>query len=163
MDPICTVRNGPGLSHLFFVDDVLLFVKAKNNQVKLLKEILDNFCRASGLKVNEAKSIFLAYMGMSPQKKSSISGIAGIQFTSDIGKYLGYTIFQRRVTKDDFNFIFDRINCRLEDWKCKLLNRVGRVTLAQSVLTAMPAYYMSQVWVPQRVCDRLDSTVNNFI
>ncbi|XP_057453009.1 uncharacterized protein LOC130744863 [Lotus japonicus] len=35
-DPICTVRNGPGLSHVFFVDDVLLFVKAKVSQVAYL-------------------------------------------------------------------------------------------------------------------------------
>ncbi|XP_057422473.1 uncharacterized protein LOC130716276 [Lotus japonicus] len=148
-DPVCTVRNGPDLSHLFFADDVLLFIKDKESQVKLLKEMLDNFCKASGLKVNEAKSKILAY--------------SGFQFTVDIGRYLGFPIFQKRVTKEDFNFIFDRINSRLADWKCKLLNKAGRLTLAQSVISAMSSYCMSQVWVPQRVCDKLDSVIKNFV
>lgn len=162
-DPICTVRNGPGLSHLFFADDVLLFVKAKASQVRLLRDMLDNFCKASGLKVSEAKSKILGYAGMSPQRKASLADIAGFNFTNDIGRYLGFPIFQKRVTKRDFNFLFDRINSRLADWKCKLLNRAGRYTLAQSVLSAMPGYIMSQVWVPQGVCNNLDSVVKNFI
>lgn len=162
-DPVCTIRNGPGLSHLFFADDVLLFIKDKESQVKLLKEVLDNFCKASGLKVNEAKSKILAYSGITNQKKASIANIAGFQFTVDIGRYLGFPIFQKRVTKEDFNFIFDRINSRLADWKCKLLNKAGRLTLAQSVISAMPSYCMSQVWVPQGVCDKLDSVIKNFV
>lgn len=113
-------RNGPGLSHIFFLDDVLLFVKAKESQVKCLKEILDNFCKALGLKANEAKSKVLGYAELSTQKKATFLNIVGIQFTSNIGKYFGFPIFQRQITKHDSDFIFDRINSCLADWKCKL-------------------------------------------
>ncbi|KAL6521130.1 hypothetical protein OROGR_017699 [Orobanche gracilis] len=118
-NPVHNVRNGPGLTHLLFADDVLLFAKAKKDQVRILKEVLEKFCLASGLK--------------------------------------------GRVRNSDFNFVIDRINSRLADWKSKLLNRAGRVTLAQSVVSAMPSYCMSLAWIPQGVCNSLDSIVKNFI
>jgi len=48
---------------------------------------------------------------------------------------LGFLLLQGRVKRAHFNFIIDKINGRLADWKGKLLNKVGRVTLAKSVLT----------------------------
>lgn len=98
-NPIETVRNGPGLSHLFFADDVLLFVKAKKSQVRLLKHMLDEFCLTSGLKVNASKSKILGSPRLSTAKKEGFTNIVGFLFTSDIGRYLGFPIFQRRVKK----------------------------------------------------------------
>ena len=54
--PLHFSRGGPGLSHLLFADDVMLFCKAKNSQVRLVMKTLQDFCSASGLKVNVDKS-----------------------------------------------------------------------------------------------------------
>lgn len=37
-------RGGPGISHLFFADDVLLFCKANSSQVKVVMDSLNQFC-----------------------------------------------------------------------------------------------------------------------
>lgn len=42
--------------HLFFVDDVLLFVKATSTQVVVAQDILNSFCEYSGIKINMEKS-----------------------------------------------------------------------------------------------------------
>jgi len=55
-DPIQLSNNGPRLSHLLFADDVLLFTKAKNFQLRFITDLFDRFCRASGLKINLTKS-----------------------------------------------------------------------------------------------------------
>ena len=47
---------GPHLSHLCFVDDIILFAKATKNQVKAIQEILELFCRSSGQRINSNKS-----------------------------------------------------------------------------------------------------------
>lgn len=52
---------------------------------------------------------------------------------------------------------------RLASWKLKLLNKVGRVTLAKSVLTSVPVYYMQVSWIPTSICDCMDQLTRNFI
>lgn len=37
-------RNGPRISYLFFVDDLLLFAEAGQDQVNCIKDCLDRFC-----------------------------------------------------------------------------------------------------------------------
>ena len=63
--PVQVLRGGPSISHLLFTDDVLLFSKACATQVKLLMDILENFCRASSLKVNVFKSKFMCSTSVS--------------------------------------------------------------------------------------------------
>lgn len=48
-------RSGPGLSYLFFADDLILFSKAIDDQLLCLKEGLGAFCNSSGQKVNFGK------------------------------------------------------------------------------------------------------------
>lgn len=55
--PIHLTRGGPCIYHLMFMDDVLLFCKAKNSQVRLVISILEKLCDASGLKSNFVKSL----------------------------------------------------------------------------------------------------------
>lgn len=54
--PVMLSRNGPPLSHLFFVDVVLIFVKVYNSQKWTIYNILNRFAIFFGLKVNIAKS-----------------------------------------------------------------------------------------------------------
>ena len=65
--------------------------------------------------------------------------------------------------KEDFNFIIDKLKSKLSGWKAKLLNRAGCITLARLVLSSIPLYSMQTTWVPQQVCDEIDSITRQFI
>ncbi|KAL8158946.1 LOW QUALITY PROTEIN: hypothetical protein V2J09_000483 [Rumex salicifolius] len=81
--------GGIELSHIFFADDLLLFVKALPDQVHIIKGCLDKFCSASGERVNHAKSyIFFDPTVNNPSKQVIYSALA-MKVTDDIGKYLG--------------------------------------------------------------------------
>lgn len=54
--PVQVSRGGPSISYLFFIDDILLFYRASNDQIELVTESLKEFCDASGLRVNVDKS-----------------------------------------------------------------------------------------------------------
>lgn len=80
-----------------------------------------------------------------------------------LGRYLGFKIFQGRIKKDDFAGVLNRVNSKLSSWKGRLLNKPGRLTLANVVLTSIPSYGMQIQWFPQSVSNQLDKTVRNFI
>lgn len=42
--PIRASQDGPFVSHLFFVDDHILFAEASCAQAKVLKKCMDHFC-----------------------------------------------------------------------------------------------------------------------
>ena len=54
--PIGLKRTGPKISHIFFADDLLIFVEAFLNQVQIVKNYLQVFCDCSGQKVNSDKT-----------------------------------------------------------------------------------------------------------
>lgn len=159
--PIRISNNGPAISHLFFADDCLLFTKAKLSQVKLVQEVLD--CKASGMKVNILKSRFLPSKNIPRAKVDKFEGIVNFKHTFSIGKYLGFPLLSGRVTCANFSFIIDKVNNKLAGWKGRLLSRSGRVTLAKSVLNSMPIYTMHNLLMPSSICDKLDSTIKQFI
>lgn len=69
-------KNGPPISHLFFVDDCILFTNAKSSHINLVKGVLDNFCKASGLNVNLQKSRFMTSYNMSHVKIDMFTSIS---------------------------------------------------------------------------------------
>lgn len=161
--PVKVSRIGPAISHLFFVDDCLIFTHAKSSQVKLVEEALKHFCTTSGLKVNIQKTKFHASKNVPRTKVSKFASIYGFSHTYNLGKYLGFPILSGRVGKRDFSYILDRINGRLVGWNAKTLNRERRVTLAKSVITSIPIYSMQNIWIPGGVCNHIDDTVRGFI
>ena len=91
------------------------------------------------------------------------TSISGIRSTTSLDKYLGFSILKGRAKRSDFLFIIEKMQTRLASWKNRLLNKPGRLTLASSVLSSIPSYYMQIVWLPQNICDSIDQTTRNFI
>jgi hypothetical protein len=161
--PMQICKDGTKLSHLFFVDDVLLFTKATVTQAQVVKGVLDQFCSMSGLKVSLEKSKFCTSTGVCRQLRDRISSSSQIQATNRFNKYLGFKMFYGRVSRQDFNDIYDRISSKLASWKSRLLNKPGRVVLANAVISSLPSYCMQTHWFPQSMCDDIDKTVRRFI
>lgn len=55
--PLKESRNGPSISHLFFADNMLFFAESLSSQMKVIKECLDDFAKASRLRINFQKKI----------------------------------------------------------------------------------------------------------
>jgi hypothetical protein len=162
-DPIHISNTGPCLSHLLFADDVLLFAKAKNSQIKFITDLLECFSLASGLKINLSKSRAFYSSGITHDKINRLTSLSGIRNTSSLEKYLGFPMLKGRAKKSDFIFIIEKMQSRLASWKNKLLNKPGRLALASSILSSIPNYYMQIAWLPQSTCDGIDQLTRNFI
>jgi len=57
-------------------------------------------------------------------------------------KYLGLPLHIGRLRREAEQVLIDKIGAKLPGWKGKLLTKSGRLTLVQSVLSAIPSYHM---------------------
>ena len=85
------ISSNFSLTHLLFVDDVILFGLGSYEEWEVFKVILDTFCEASGMSININKSCFL-HNGLDETLLRRINGL--LPYISDfISKgfvYLGY-------------------------------------------------------------------------
>ncbi|KAL4358598.1 hypothetical protein AHAS_Ahas09G0302700 [Arachis hypogaea] len=76
--PIEVGRDGPKISHLMFADN-LLFAEATQDQMATIKCVLETFCNASGLKINEDKTAIVFSKGRLTLAQSTMSPILNYQ------------------------------------------------------------------------------------
>ncbi|CAL0325278.1 unnamed protein product [Lupinus luteus] len=161
--PIKLSRGGPSISHLLFADDVLLFCKATNSQVRFVSSTLNDFCKASGLKVSADKSKFICSRSVTNRRKNRFMRLCSMRVVGNLGNYLGIPLLQGRVGRAIFDPILEKIQCRLASWKANLLNRAGHLCLGKSVISSIPVYYMQVLWFPNTVCNNINRMTRNFI
>jgi len=147
-DPVCASRGGLAFSHLFCADDLILFVKADLKNCISVRETLDTFCELSGQKVSLNKSKVYFSPNTSLETRKELSEVLGIHSTPNLGKYLGFPIKHPGSSSQDFNFVVERVQNKLQGWKASLLSMAGRVVIAQSVLSTIPAYVMQGCILP---------------
>jgi len=76
------------LSHLFIIDDCLLFTKAKASQIWLVYGVLETFYKALGMKTNVHKFNFLPSKKLARSIVKKFEGMINFNHTLSIGKYL---------------------------------------------------------------------------
>lgn len=96
-DKIKCVEFGPHvvITHILFVDDLLLLGPGNVDEWKMFKENLDYFSNAIGIEVNHDKFIGLS-SNFEEKNMESIKGIFPLNFgmLNDGLKYLGYFLTQ---------------------------------------------------------------------
>lgn len=91
--------------------------------------MLDRFCAESRQKVSSDKSHIYFSKNVKANLKAKICSNLQIQATNDLGKYLGLPIRHKGATRNQFNFVAERVINKLSGWKAKLLSFIGRTVL----------------------------------
>lgn len=161
--PIGLSRGGPKLSHVCFADDLILFAEASVAQVRVIRRVLERFCVASGQKVSLEKSKIFFSNNVSRDMEILISAESGIGSTRELGKYLGMPILQKRINKETFGEVLERVSSRLAGWKSRSLSLAGRLTLTRAVLSSFPVHLMSAIILPVSTLESLDKLSRTFL
>jgi ribonuclease HI len=156
-------RGGPGFSHVFFADDLLLFAKANDRNCAAIVNVLDEFCSMSGQKVSYTKSRIFFSPNVPVSTKHSICDYMGFLPTDSLGKYLGFPLLHKRQSSSDFHIITERVQAKLAGWKSKLLSPAGKLVLIQSAVTPILEYVMQCMSVPLKVCNSIDKLCRDFL
>lgn len=161
--PINLSRGGPQLSHICFADDLILFAEASVEQIGVIRRVLERFCKASGQKVSLEKSKIFFSSNVSRELGKLISDASGIQSTRELGKYLGMPILQKRINKETFGDVLEKVSTRLAGWKGRMLSFVGRITLTKAVLSSIHVHTMSTIKLSAHTINRLDRISRDFL
>lgn len=81
--------NGPVISHIFFTDDTLIFLKADKKNCTNLVQLLNEYRLASGQAVNIQKSNVFFSANISTDVSVELMAILGMNIVFDPGTYLG--------------------------------------------------------------------------
>lgn len=114
-EPLFLSCHGPGISHLFFTNDLILFCNADRDNVQCLQQVLHSFCQCSGHRVNSLKTKIL-FSNNNPNDVSDIFyNILGYKKVEDLRVYLGVPLFHNKMGVGTFQFIFTKFaNCCLQ-------------------------------------------------
>ncbi|XP_028095770.1 uncharacterized protein LOC114293006 [Camellia sinensis] len=165
-------RLCPTLTHLFFADDMLLFLKAEDTEYQKILDLLKVCCEASGQRVNFNKSSVQFSLNVAPAVCDSICALFGFKISSSHAKYLGLPSFWGRSKSAAFEFIIEKVISKFQGWKQKLLSKAGREILIKAVVQAIPSYAqkclgkakhaMACFAFPKHFCAKLNSYISNF-
>jgi hypothetical protein len=109
-------RGAPGISHLLFADDTLLFFKANPDQAMVVKEIVDTYASCTGQLINLAKCSMLFNKNGSADTQMQVKQVLGVELASFEPKYLGLPTPSGRMRKDRFQSLKESLGKRLEDY-----------------------------------------------
>lgn len=155
-------RSAPTLTHLFFADDAVLFAQANGEEDFQIIQILNDYPKASGQRINLMKSgiIFGRFVPIGIRTK--IQGILGMQEWDNPGKYLGLLADWGRARSAGLAWIKERVLGKIEGWKENLLHMAGKEVLIKAVLQAIPLYAMPILRFPINLCKSICSEIARF-
>jgi hypothetical protein len=162
VDGLGNFSNMDYIMNLHFADDTLLFLKADSAVLTHIKWLLVAFENVSGLKINYEKSEMYA-LNLSDTECASLASVIGCKVAQLPLKYLGVPINNKSLTDIDWQPLLDKIEKRLQSWKGSLLSLGGRVTLLNSVLSAIPMYWMSVYRLPAKIRHKIDKIRRKFL
>ena len=137
-----------------YVDDTLIIMEGCNEQLKALKEILNVFTLATGLKVNFSKSQ-MVLVNVPQDKLQLLSACFGCATGSLPFTYLGLPLGITKPKIEDFLPLVTKCERRLQGTSI-FLSQVGRLQVTNAVLSALPMFHMCTFLLPQTVIDQID-------
>jgi len=152
------------LTHLLFVDDVLILLDGSIRDTTSFNNILRLFAHATGMEVNKDKST-ITMVGTSVNE--SFIAKQAFPYTTqalDRGlKYLGYWLKPTHQKIADWVWLVSKVEKKITCWYFRYLSRAGRLTLIKSVLEATPVFWMALAWIPRNILVKIQRLCNRYL
>ena len=123
-----------GLTHLCFVDDLLIFTKGNVDFVVGIQRVLQVFYSFSQL--NNAKCEIYS-TGIGREVLEEIQQKTGFKLGLLLVRYLGVPLVTRRLTNNDCAPLIEKITARIHHWVVKFLSYAKRLQLIQFILFSL--------------------------
>ena len=122
--------NNITLSHVLFVDDIVMVSDGFEQSLSTLYEVLMVFCKEYGMVINEDKSSFY-YSGLDESELISLQNIFSCM------KYLGFHLKPCRYLLKYWDWLIVKEEKRLKNWSFRWVTKGGKLTLVKYVHEAI--------------------------
>ena len=150
------------ITHIYFVDDLLLFCGNSPRAATILKNSLDEFFLLSGMMANSSKSFILS-AGMNPDFTTSIRDIFGYSVGSLPINYLDAPLNSSKITDHDCKCLIEKMMTRIKSWTNRSLSFAGRLQLIQSVLMSMQNFWAGLFILPKKSIKKMEQLIRSFL
>ena len=156
-----TGRPG-GIPLLQYADDTTFFIRGSTVAAHHVSAMLDIFSDFSGLQLSRSKSSIVG-IGLDSEELARISTpVLSTPVASLPIRYLRLPLAEGRLHKRDWQPVMAKIEARLGGWQARLLSRDGHLVLLQSVLAAIPIYFMAIFKIPEGLRRQIESIMRRF-
>jgi hypothetical protein len=155
-------RRAPGISHLLFADDSLLFFEGSVNQAMVIKSILNRYERSTGQLVSLGKCSIMYGAGCNQEVQTEIKSILNYETETFEGKYLGLPVPEGSMKKGKFKPTKERFRKRASDWSERYMSSGAKETLIKSILQALATYAMGVFKFPMGLLEELSNIIRDF-
>ncbi|XP_020690429.1 uncharacterized protein LOC110105320 [Dendrobium catenatum] len=153
---------GPRISHLLYVDDILLYSEASKKVVLEVKGILSNFSKWIGQCINIGKSGVLFGKVVDKRRRRAITKTLGTKEVKEFS-YLGIKMALRRLKANDFQFIIEKSLKKINTWGSNLISLARKIALVNLVTLAIPTFYSTHALVPISILEEINKICMSFI
>lgn len=122
-----------------YADDVVIFSSMEQQDLTLIRIILEIFGCASGLRINPNKCHISPIQCDLQATVNLVANFPG-KFDPFPIKYLGIPLGILKLSKSDLQPLVDKVANRLPSWKAGTMTRAGRTVLIKSTLSAIPTH-----------------------
>jgi hypothetical protein len=145
-----------------YADDAMLFVRSIAIDISNLQHLMHQFGVPTGLCTNIEKSE-IYQIRCEDVQISQVLGNFQVRQGQFPCKYLGLPLQIGRTKIEDEQILIDKVAEKLPRWKGKLLNKTGRLTLINSVLSAVVIYHMNIFPLSKWTIKKIDRIRRNFL
>lgn len=157
--PLC---EAPLITHISFADDVLLFFDGTESSLQGLLSVLDEFQSVSGLGVNRSKTAVF-FDGGNARYNREVASRFGLKQGSFPVRYLGVPLTTKKLTKQDYQPLIDKLHSRFTSWTVRHLSFAGRLQLLKSVIYSTITFWASIFLLPNSCLRKLEQMCSGFL
>lgn len=129
--------------------DDLIFSESKEDELLCIKQGIEQFCKASGQKVNYSKSSMLWSSNISAVEAKRLGDCVGAPLKHSLGKYLGHHVLSRGRSGDAHKELIDRVCSKFDGWRVRCLSREAELLWHKPCLLVFLSFICS--WRSYRV------------